>query len=159
MVSISPSRPTGLLKLGFVLPKYLYRWHLGWLLGHRCLMMTHIGRKSGRERQTVLEVVRYDPSTQECIVMSGYGARSDWYRNIQIRPAVKVQVGLQHYTPQQRMLAPEETLAILQEYQRAHPRLFREFMHVLGYTSYDGTYDGLRALSHALCGVALRPSL
>jgi deazaflavin-dependent oxidoreductase (nitroreductase family) len=159
MASISPSRPTRLLKLGFVLPKYLYRWHLGWLLGHRCLMMTHIGRKSGRERQTVLEVVRYDPSTQECIVMSGYGAQSDWYRNIQVRPAVEVQVGRQHYKPQQRMLTAEETLAILQEYQHHHPWLFREFMHVLGYTSYDGTSDGLRALSHALRGVALWPSL
>jgi deazaflavin-dependent oxidoreductase (nitroreductase family) len=146
-----------LLKLGFVLPKYLYRWHLGWLLGHRCLMMTHIGRKSGRRRQTVLEVVHYDPSTQECIVMSGYGAQSDWYRNIQIRPAVEVQVGRQHYAPQQRILTPEETLAILREYQRVHPRLFRGFMRFLGYP-YDGTDDGLRALSHALRGVALRPS-
>lgn len=159
MASISPSRPTGLLKLGFTLPKYLYRWHLGWLLGHRCLMITHIGRKSGRERHTVLEVVHYNSATQECIVMSGYGAQSDWYRNIQVRPAVEVQVGRQHYTPQQRMLTPEETLAVLQEYQRAHPRLFREFMHMLGYTSYDGTYEGLLALSHALRGVALRPSL
>ncbi len=156
MVSISPSRPTGLLKLGFTLPRYLYRWHLGWLLGHRCLMMTHIGRKSGRRRQTVLEVVRYDPSTQECIVMSGYGAQSDWYRNIQLRPVVEVQIGRQHYTPRQRMLAAEETYAILSEYRQQHPWLFREFMQMLGY-SYDGTDESLHTLSHALRGVALRP--
>ncbi len=82
MTSIVPSKPTGLLKLTFTLPRYLYRWHLGWLFGHRCLMITHIGRKTGRRRQTVLEVVHYDPSTQACIVMSGYGAKSDWYPEI-----------------------------------------------------------------------------
>jgi hypothetical protein len=44
----APSKPTGPLKLAFTLPRYLYRWHLGLLLGHRCLMITHIGRKTGR---------------------------------------------------------------------------------------------------------------
>jgi deazaflavin-dependent oxidoreductase (nitroreductase family) len=151
-----PEKPQGLLKFAFTLPRYLYRWHLGWLLGHRCLMITHIGRKSGRRRQTVLEVVRYDPSTRECIVMAGYGAQSDWYRNIQACPAIEVQVGRQRYTPQQRMLSAEETLHVLEEYQRQHPWAFRELMHLAGYT-YDGTPEGLRAVSQILRGVALHP--
>ena len=83
-----PSKPKGLLKWTFRLPLYLYRWHLGWLLGHRFLMLTHLGRKSGRRRQTVLEVVHYDFKTKECIVIAGYGAQSDWYRNIQAHPAI-----------------------------------------------------------------------
>ena len=78
-----PPRPTGLLKWAFLLPRYLYRWHLGWMLGHRCLMVTHIGRKTGRRRQAVLEVVHYNRATHECIVVSGYGDHADWYRNIQ----------------------------------------------------------------------------
>jgi deazaflavin-dependent oxidoreductase (nitroreductase family) len=156
MSAISPSKPTGLLKLSFILPRYLYRWHLGWLLGHRCLMFTHIGRKSGRKRQTVLEVVHYDPSTRECIVISGYGAKSDWYRNIQVQPAIEVQVGRQHYTPKQRNLSSAETLMVLEEYQRHHPLLFREFMHFIGY-AYDGTAEGLRTLSQVLPAVAFRP--
>ncbi len=156
MKVISPSKPTGLLKLAFILPRYLYRWHLGWVLGHRCLMITHVGRKTGCRRQTVLEVVHYDPVTQECIVMSGYGTQSDWYRNIQVQPAVEVQVGRQRYRPQQRMLSSQETLAILEEYQRHHPLLFREFMHLLGY-AYDGTPEGLRVLSQVLRGVVFRP--
>jgi hypothetical protein len=91
MTVLAPSKPTGLLKLAFTLPRYLYRWHLhlGWLLGHRCLMITHIGRKTGRLGQTVVVIVHYDPSTQECIVMSGYGAQSDWYRNMWPRPPAK----------------------------------------------------------------------
>ncbi len=156
MTALAPSRPTGLLKLTFTLPRYLYRWHLGWLLGHRCLMITHIGRKTGSLRQTVLEVAHYDPSTQECVVMSGYGAQSDWYRNIQAQPAIEVQVGRQRYRPKQRMLSTEETLAVLEEYQRDHPLAFRELMHLVGY-AYDGTPEGLRPLSQFLRGVAFRP--
>jgi deazaflavin-dependent oxidoreductase (nitroreductase family) len=146
MTDISPSKPTALLKLAFTLPRYLYRWHLGWLLGYRCLMITHRGRKTGRLRQTVLEVVHYDPSTQECIVMSGYGTQSDWYRNIQVHPAVEVQVGRQSYLPQQRMLEAQETRARLEAYQQDHPLLFRELMYLVGYAS-DATPEGLRALS------------
>ena len=41
----------------FRAPVYLYRWHLGWMLGHRLLLLTHIGRRTGLRRQTVLEVV------------------------------------------------------------------------------------------------------
>ncbi len=156
MTDTSPSKPTGLLKLAFTLPRYLYRWHLGWLLGHRCLMITHRGRKTGSLRQTVLEVVHYDPSTQECIVMSGYGSQSDWYRNIQAHPAIEVQVGHQHYTPRQRLLSAEEALHVLEEYQRHHPWGFRELMHLVGY-AYDATPEGLCALSQLLRGVAWRP--
>jgi hypothetical protein len=43
------------------------------MLGHRVLMVTHIGRKTGLRRQTVLEVAHYDPATQECIVVAVWG--------------------------------------------------------------------------------------
>jgi hypothetical protein len=33
----APSKPRGLLKWMFTLSRYLYRWHLGWLLGHRSI--------------------------------------------------------------------------------------------------------------------------
>ena len=52
------SKPSGTLRLVFRLPIYLYRLNLGWLLGHRGLLLTHQGRKSGLLRETVLEVIR-----------------------------------------------------------------------------------------------------
>lgn len=88
--------------------------------------------------------------------MSGYGVQSDWYRNIQAQPAIEIQVGHQRYRPQQRMLSTEETLAILDEYQRRHPLAFWELMRLVGY-AYDGTPEGLRAISQFLRGVAFRP--
>ncbi len=37
-----------------------YRLHLGWLLGHRFLLITHRGRRSGRLRQTGVMILHYD---------------------------------------------------------------------------------------------------
>ena len=68
---LSWPKPTGIVRVAFRLPVYLYRANLGWLLGHRGLLLTHRGRKSGRVYQTVLEVIRYDPATCESVVLSG----------------------------------------------------------------------------------------
>jgi hypothetical protein len=43
----SNSKPSGALKLAFRLPIYLYRVNLGWLPGHRILLLIHQGRKIG----------------------------------------------------------------------------------------------------------------
>ena len=123
-------------------------------------MITHIGRKTGQRRQTVLEIIQYDPSTQECIVIAGWGARSDWYRNIEIQPAVLVQVGRLRYRPQQRLLSSEETLTILQEYPRRHPfraRFLLPLLSSLAGIAYDGTPEWLREFSQYIRGVAFRP--
>ena len=69
------SRPSGTLRLVFRLPIYLYRLNLGWLLGHRGLLLIHQGRKSGLLWETVLEVIRYDPATKESVVLSGWGRK------------------------------------------------------------------------------------
>ena len=79
------------------LPIWLYRLRLGWLLGERGLMLTHIGRTSGRLRQTVLEVGGYDPTTDTYTIGAGWGERSDWVRNIQQRPDVLVDVGRRRF--------------------------------------------------------------
>jgi deazaflavin-dependent oxidoreductase (nitroreductase family) len=151
-----PPRPTGLLKWAFLLPRYLYRWHLGWMLGHRCLMVTHIGRKTGRRRHTVLEAVHYNPVTHECIAVSAYGDHADWYRNIQAHPAIEIQVGCKRYRPKQRNLSPEEMLTLLTDYQHRHPQGLRQLLHLIGY-AYDGTPEGLRMVAQSIRGVAFRP--
>ena len=63
-------------------PAYLYHWRLGWLLDKRCLLLTHIGRRTGLRRETVLEVVEYRKYGPELVVVNGFGSDSDWLRNI-----------------------------------------------------------------------------
>jgi deazaflavin-dependent oxidoreductase (nitroreductase family) len=83
----------GMVRFGLKLPLVLYRLHLGWLLGQRFLRLTHVGRKSGKHYRTVVEVVDHDPVTDSYIVTSGWGEKSDWFRNIQKTPEVMINVG------------------------------------------------------------------
>ena len=152
----APAKPSGLLKLGFNLPILLYHAHLGWLLGHRFLLLTHQGRKSGKTHQTVLEVVSYDRSTGESTVMSAYGLRADWYQNIMSHPALEVQTAGRRYVPEQRMLDAQERFAALAMYERRYRWAFRAVMTYLGYR-YDGTDAGLRTLANLVVMVGFRP--
>jgi hypothetical protein len=52
--------PTGLSRLLWRAPIWLYRLGLGGLLGSHFVLLNHVGRKSGQPRQTVLEVVDRD---------------------------------------------------------------------------------------------------
>jgi deazaflavin-dependent oxidoreductase (nitroreductase family) len=115
------SRPTGALRLAFRLPIYLYRLGLGQLLGHRFMLLTHLGRRTGRVYQTALEVVRYDPSLRETVVASGWGERSDWYRNQKAHPALEIRTGRERYAPEQRFLTPEGVYREIVDYERRHP--------------------------------------
>ena len=50
-------RPGRVTRMLLRAPGHLYDWRCGWLLGHRFLRLTHIGRNSGRHYQTMLEVI------------------------------------------------------------------------------------------------------
>src|SRR5262249_46992186 len=59
--------PRGLLRFVLHLPVYVYRARLDVLLGHRFLLLVHRGHRSGRRYETVLEVLHYNPVTDESI--------------------------------------------------------------------------------------------
>jgi deazaflavin-dependent oxidoreductase (nitroreductase family) len=150
------SRPTGALRLAFRLPIYLYRLGLGQLLGHRFMLLTHRGRRSGRVYQTALEVVRYDPSLRETVVASGWGERSDWYRNLKAHPALEIRTGRERYAPEQRFLAPEEVYREIVDYERRHPWAVRIVPSLLGFR-LDGSDTARRAFANSVRMVVFRP--
>ena len=100
----------------FRTPGLLFDIGLGRLVGHRFLQLTHRGRSSGRIYRTVLEVMSYDPSNHESVVLSGWGERADWYRNIRATPALEVSIAGGKYLPVQRFLDSGEFYARLQGY-------------------------------------------
>src|SRR5215212_3722069 len=133
------SKPAGALRLAFRLPIYLYHLNLGWILGHRFLLFVHLGRKSGLLRETVLEVILYDPATRESVVLSAWGERADWYRNIEAVPALEVRTGGQRYVPERRFLAPEVNPAVISDScQRAPARRPRARVCCLRLSSLGG---------------------
>ena len=150
------SRPSRTLRLALRLPVCLYHLHLGWLLGHRFLLLAHKGRKTGQARQTVLEVILYDPTTRESVVVSAWGARADWYRNLLESPAIEVRTGRERYTPVQRFLTSEEAYTALVDYEHRHPWAARVFAKLFGYP-LDGSEAARRTFVEPMRLVAFRP--
>lgn len=148
--------PRGLARLAYRLPTWFYRLGLGGLLGTRFLLLSHTGRKSGQERQTVLEVVRYDKETTTFVVAAGFGPRSDWYRNIRANPQVTIDCGRRRWEMTARFLTPGEAGEEMLDYARRHPRALRELARFMGY-HLDGSQTDIRALGEMLAMVAFQP--
>ncbi len=96
---------------------------MGWLFGHRFLLLTHTGRRTGLKRQTVLEVMEYHREEREAIVMSGFGRNAGWLLNIQASPNPQVTIGREHFTACFRFLDEDEAAGVLERYERKN-RLF-----------------------------------
>jgi deazaflavin-dependent oxidoreductase (nitroreductase family) len=117
----------------FRLPLPLYRRGWGGLLGHTFLLLVHAGRKTGKLHSTVAMVLRYDRRTREAVICSAWGADTDWVRNIRVRPALQVQIWRESFTPRQRFLPEEESLAVVAGFWHRHPGRLRLITSILGW--------------------------
>jgi deazaflavin-dependent oxidoreductase (nitroreductase family) len=150
----------GMLWYSFRAPVYLYRWRLGWLFGHRLLLLTHIGRRTGLRRQTVLEVVEYRKAGPEVVVANGFGPDCDWVRNIEAKTGEEVTVGLQHFVASHRFLGEDEAIKVIQDYEHRNrfiaPVVRRGFSWLLGWR-YRGGESDRRRLVGQIPLIAFRP--
>ncbi|CAM5703499.1 nitroreductase family deazaflavin-dependent oxidoreductase [Streptomyces canus] len=149
-----PQPPTGWRRLAFRLPIRLYRAGLGPLLGKRFLLLHHTGRKSGRKRQVVLEVVSYDKHTDTWIIASGFGPKSDWYQNLRHRPQAAIQFGRRHFTVTAHFLSPGEGADVMADYARRHPRAARRLSSLMGFPR-DDSQAAFRKVGEAIPFVRL----
>ncbi|HZD75149.1 MAG TPA: nitroreductase family deazaflavin-dependent oxidoreductase [Actinomycetota bacterium] len=74
-----------------------YRLGLGWLLGHRVVLLEHRGRTTGRPISTALQVARWDPASRHVLVVAWSGPGTDWYRNVLAHPVVRVTIGRERH--------------------------------------------------------------
>jgi deazaflavin-dependent oxidoreductase (nitroreductase family) len=148
------------LKAAFRLPDLLYRHGLGWVLGRRFLRLLHVGRRTGRRYATVLEVVRHDRRRAEYVVVSGFGTRTDWLRNIEAGNPVEVTVSRRTFVADHRRLDREEAFAVIADYERRNrvigPVVRKALSWLLGWR-YDGSITARWQLVEQLPMVALRP--
>lgn len=154
--SNAPKPPQGLSRFMWRMPIYIYKAHLGWLLGERFLLLTHTGRISGERRQAVLEIIRVDKTTPTYYVASGFGEKSDWFRNLQNNPEATIQVGRQRMHVHTRRLNQAEAEAEFLDYALRHPTAIKNLAGMLGY-QLDGSEDSLRALAKVMPVVAFQP--
>ena len=127
-------RKPGRLALAvFRIPLPLYRRGWGGLLGHTFLLLVHAGRKTGKPHSTTAMVLSYDPQTREAVIFSAWGQDTDWIRNIRVRPALQVQIGRESFTPQQRFLSEDESVAVVAGFRRRHPWRLRLATSIMGW--------------------------
>ena len=138
----------------------LYEARLGWVLGHRFLLLVHRGRRTHSLHRTVLEVVAWRQADREAVVVSGLGPRSQWYRNVLAGEAVEIQVARLRFVPSVRRLDTEEATRTIADYERRNrviAPVVRAGFSALGGFRYDGSDAARRRLVETLPLVAFRP--
>ncbi len=141
-------------------PVYLYRWRCGRVLGHRFLLLIHTGRRSGRRRETVLEVMEYRKAGPELVVMSAFGRHADWLRNIEAAPDPEVVSGGERFVAAYRFLDAREAIGVVEGYERRNrimaPLIRLVLSRLLGWSYRSSDSDRARLVTQ-LPLVAFRP--
>lgn len=147
--------PRGLARLAWRAPIWFYRFGLGGLLGERFVLLNHIGRKSGKLRQAVLEVVQHNLEAGIYMVVSGFGEKADWYQNVTAHPEITIQVGRKRMAARAERLPLPQATEVLLDYNRRHPAALRTLSGILGYHT-DGSEADVRFLAGVVPIIALK---
>ncbi len=154
-----PAPPRGILRTLLRLPVHVYHVHLGVLLGHRFLLLRHTGRRTGAARETVLEVLHYDPLAREAVVAAGWGRKTQWLHNVEAGLAREVWIGRERYVPSYRVLAPDEAERLFADYERRNrliaPVVRAVLSRLVGW-HYDGSAASRRRVADQLPLVGFR---
>ncbi len=152
----TPKSPTGLMRALFRMPIHLYRWKLGPLLRKRFVLLQHRGRNSGMERHVVLEVINIDPHTDTVTVASGYGTRSQWYRNLCAEPNASIQLGNRRWAVRASFPTAEEGGVIMATYASRHRRVAIRLCRFMGF-AVDGSPADFQQVGEHIRFVRLTP--
>lgn len=114
----------------FRAPIPLWRLGLEPILGKIMMLVTHVGRKSGQIRRTMIE---YHPRQGVKYAVAAWGEKADWYRNIVADPYVTIQTadGIQHVKAE-RVTDPHELLACYTLFMRRDPPLTKWYLQSRG---------------------------
>lgn len=107
-------------------PQIAYTIGLGPLIGKLVLLLTTIGRKSGKERITPLQ---YEEIEGCFYVAAALGEKSDWYQNILSNPQIKIRVKSKRFNGTAEIISGIEKKADFLEYRyKKHPRMVGTIM-------------------------------
>jgi len=116
-------RPGRLVRWFFATPKLFYRLGLpGYerLFGLRWILVTTKGRRTGKPRSVLLDLVGHDPATGRYYIQPGW-ERAAWVRNIEAHPCVEAQVGRRHFRARVIDASGPEGAAWMQAFTKQHP--------------------------------------
>jgi deazaflavin-dependent oxidoreductase (nitroreductase family) len=151
-------RPNRLLKFFFKVPVWVHKMGFGgWerLVGAQWMLITTTGRKTGKRRETMVDVMDYDKTSDTYYIEAAYGARADWYRNIQSNPIFEAQVGRRKFKARAGALTTEGAGEMLVQFYRSKPAYTRSVMAMAGMKFKDE--DELRVIGKDLTLLAVKP--
>ena len=151
-------RPSGLLKFFFKVPLFMHKLGFGgWerFIGAQWMLLTTIGRKSGKPRQTLVDVMDYDKAKDTYYIEAAYGSHADWFKNIHAKPLFEAQVGRRKFCAQADILTQGDTGEMLVQFFRRKPAYTRSVMAMVGMKFKDE--EELRSLGKNLTLLAVKP--
>ena len=151
-------QPSRLLKFLFKVPVWLHKMGLGgWerLVGAQWMLITTKGRKTGKLRHTMVDVMDYDKASDTYYIEAAYGARADWYKNIQANPIFEAKVGRIKFNARAGALTTEGASEMLVQFYRSKPAYTRSVMAMAGMKFKDE--DELRSMGRNLTLLAVTP--
>lgn len=125
--------PKGLKLKLFRAPITIYHLKLGFLFGERFIHLKHWGRVSGNLKETVIEVIDQDKANGKIYSASGFGEKSQWFKNVSSNSKVFITVRNTEYKAVARVLSEKEAEDILLRYAKAHPKSIKGVARISGY--------------------------
>jgi deazaflavin-dependent oxidoreductase (nitroreductase family) len=123
-------------------PRIAYWLGLGWLVGRSILLLTTLGRKSGKARVTPLA---YEARGDTILVASARGSAADWLQNILANPQVSVRVGRRQLEAIAEVTTDAELIADYLERQfKRKPALFGAILRSEGLPAKPSREDLVR---------------
>ena len=156
MSKLVEKKPKGVLRWALHAPRWLYHIGLGWLMGERFLLLRYTGRKSGLQRETLIEVVDHDRRQDAYYAASGWGVKSDWFQSIRANPEVHIQVGRRRMAAQAQILDTEEAARHLTTYAKKHPTAFHELSKLMIGKVLEGTEQECMELAQSIPIIAFQ---
>lgn len=129
----------------------------GWekLIGAEWMLISTVGRKTGKRRDSLVDVMDYDPATDTYYIEAAYGTRADWFKNIKASPVFDAQVGRRKFKAQAQELNAADTGETLVRFFRRKPAYTRSVMAMVGINFKDE--DELLGLGKNLILLAVKP--
>jgi deazaflavin-dependent oxidoreductase (nitroreductase family) len=151
-------RPSKFMKFFFKVPVWMYKIGFGGfekMIGAQWMLITHIGRKSGKRYDSMVDVMDYDKVTDTYYIEAAYGARADWYKNIQNSLVFEARVGRRKFKARAGVLTTEGAGEMLVQFYRSKPAYTRSVMAMVGLKF--NSEDELRELGKNLTLLAVKP--
>lgn len=127
------------------------------VLGIDWLVLTTRGRRTGRPRTVMVDVIGHDATTDTWYVQPADPERSHWLRNLRAHPIATAEVRGRRFRARAAEVTGEEGAEVVLRFIRAHPLYARLVVWLVGYVdSPDRSDDALRARLRTVPVIALR---